>query len=106
MARYPGSLRRHGRGWQLRLCVGGQRHTFTVRTEDKEEAQQFAKNKYAELEREAQRREDGLPGRIRMSALLERFETDELPTKTLGTQRSYRDSLTPIETYFVTERGD
>jgi site-specific recombinase XerD len=48
----------------------------------------------------------GFAGPTSFSLLLDRFEREELVTKTAGTQRSYRDSLRPIRTYFVTERGD
>ncbi len=106
MSKHPGSIRRHGRGFEIRLCVAGVRHSFTMRCEDVREAQTWAKQKEGELERQAQRREDGFPGPIHMSALLDRFEADELSIKTPGTQRSYHDSLTPIRAYFVTERGD
>src|SRR6266550_2562060 len=106
MAKYPGSLRRHGRAWQWRVCVRGERHHYQVECDDRREAEQFARTTYAELEQQAARRTNGLPGPLPMSALLERFERDELSTKTPGTQRSYRDSLRPIKKYFVTECGD
>src|SRR5260370_12261373 len=106
MSRYPGSLRRHGRGWQLRLCVGGQRHTFTVRTAEKREAQQFAKAKRAELEHEHERQQLGLVTGIRFSGLLAQYERDELPGKAPGTQAAYRDSFKPLRVYFIETLGD
>jgi len=43
MPKHPGSIRRHGRGFEIRLCVAGTRHGFTVRCEDRREAQQWAR---------------------------------------------------------------
>src|SRR5260370_16879017 len=101
MSRYPGSLRRHGRGWQLRLCVGGQRHTFTVRTAEKREAQQFAKAKRAELEHEHERQQLGLVTGIRFSGLLAQYERDELPGKPPVTPSAHPHSFKPLPVYFL-----
>src|SRR2546422_358390 len=44
MATHPGSIRRHGRGFEVRLCVAGRRHSYTVRCEDRREAQQWGRH--------------------------------------------------------------
>src|SRR5438105_783190 len=93
MARSPGSIRRHGRGFEVRLCVAGRRHSYTVRREDRREAQQWAKQKEAELERQAERAGPERLTPVRMSELLHQFERDELPAKAPGTIGAYGDSL-------------
>jgi len=55
MPRHPGSIRRHGRGWEVRLCVNGRRSTHTVYADDRREVQQWARQKEAELQRQAER---------------------------------------------------
>ena len=53
-ARQTGSIRRRGpmrRGtapYEVRLCVRGQRHTFTVRAADRREVQAWARTKEGE----------------------------------------------------------
>ncbi|HLZ46582.1 MAG TPA: tyrosine-type recombinase/integrase [Gemmatimonadales bacterium] len=104
--RHPGHIQRRGDRLRVYLCVGGRRHIYTLATTDRKEAQQFAKTKQAELERQVERRRDGYPGPLRVSELFGEFERDELVTKSPGTQRSYRDSLKPIRYYFEREAHD
>ena len=74
---YPGSIRRRGPSYQVRLHVGGQYHAFTVDAEDQAEAEAFARSKYNEL--------TGAPAGPPpvqdepFSALLQRFKATELP---------------------------
>lgn len=70
------------------------------------EAEQFARDKYRELQDKAERRAAGLPTGVRFSGLLKRFKADELPSLTEGTRRPYRHSLKVFNTYFVEERDD
>lgn len=102
----PGYLQRRGAGFRVRLCAGGQRFSFTVRTDDRRVAEDFARQKQAELERQVDRQRRGFPGPLPMSAILDEFERDELPTKSPGCRRSYADSLKPLRLYFVGELGD
>lgn len=106
MARHPGSVRRHGRGFEVRLCVAGTRHSFTLRCEDLREARAWAKKKEAELERQADRHGPDRPTAVRMSDLLAQFERDELPSKAPGTVGAYGDSLKAIRAYFLDQLGD
>ncbi len=106
MAHTPGYLQRRGKRFRVRLCVGGRRFSYTLRTADRREAERFARDKQAELERQFDRQAHGFAGPTRMSELLDRFEREELPTKSRGCQEAYADSLKPIRCYFVTELGD
>jgi integrase len=106
MATHPGSIRRHGRGFEVRLCVAGRRHSYTVRCEDRREAQQWAKQKEAELERQADRHGPERLTPVRMSELLTQFERDELPAKAPGTIGAYGDSLKALRCYFLDVVGD
>lgn len=109
MSRYPGSIERHRSRLRVRLCVGGRRYRFTLATTKRREAEEFARVKYSELEvleRQRQRRGVSLSEPRRVSQLLDEFETEELPTRSPGCQRSYRDSLKPIRGYFVDECED
>ena len=100
-SRQTGSIRRRGRGFEVRLCVAGHRHSFAVRCEDRREAAQWARNKEAELQRQAERQAEGLPGAVRVSELLRQFRADVLPAKAPGTRDAYEDSLKVIAPYFV-----
>jgi len=101
VAKHPGSIRKHGRGYEVRLCVAGRRHSYTVRCEDHREAEQWAKQKEAELERQAQRHGPAHRAAVRMSELLDQFERDELPAKAPGTIGAYGDSLKALRCYFL-----
>ena len=107
MARTPGYLQKRGRDrYRVRLCVGGRRFSYTLRTGDRAAAEQFAKAKQTELERQFDRQAHGFAGPTRVSELLDRFTRDAVPAKAPGTQGAYGDSLKPIRRYFVTEGGD
>ena len=99
-------IRKRGPSYQVVLRVDGERHQFTVRGL-KADAERFACEKYDELQYEARRIEDGLPERIRFSALLAEYTTDYLPElNSERTRESYRDSLRAARSYFVDKRGD
>ena len=106
MSRYPGSIEKHRRRLRVRLCVGGRRYRFTLTTTDRREAEQFARDKCAELERQHRRKGDGYPGPLRASEVLAKFESEEMPTKSPGCQRSYAASIKPIRLYFERELRD
>jgi len=106
VSKHIGSIRRHGRGFEVRLCVAGRRHSFTVRCEDRREAQQWAKQKEGELERQAERHGPEHRTAVRMSELLDQFIRDELPAKAPGTVGAYTDSLKAIKCYFLDVVGD
>lgn len=103
---HPGSLEKRGKGFRVWLWSGGRYHRYTIQTKDRREAAQFARQKAAELERLVSRRLAGLPGPVRTSDLLTHFESEELPVVSAGTQRSYKDSLKFIRSYFVEGQGD
>lgn len=106
MSRYPGSIEQHRGRLRVRLCVGGRRYRFTLATTDRDEAKQFARTKHAELAGQHHRPRGQLVGPLPCSALLAQFTAEELPTRSPGCQRSYRDSLKPIRAYFVAACGD
>ncbi len=103
---FPGSIEKRGDCLRVRLCVGGERHYFTLPTLDRKAAEGFARDKAAELEKQHERQAAGMPGPMRFSALLAKFEAEEVPTLAPGTQRTYADSLKPIRAYFVGKIGD
>ena len=113
MAKAPGVIRRRGHGWNVMIRVHGERHQYGPRTErflgsnpSRNEVEEWTWRRYRELEQTAKREAAGLPGSVSFSALLKQFRDEELPHLSPGTQRSYKDSLGPIETYFVEELGD
>jgi integrase len=104
--RYPGTIVKRGDSFRIYLCVGGKRHTATLRTTDRREAERFAIEKAEELKRVHDRRRMGLPGSMAFSALVDLFERQEMPALSIGTQQAYRESLTALKPYFVNELGD
>ena len=104
---YPGHIQERGSGsWRVTLRTAGQRHQYTVQGTRKA-AENFARKKYGELERRARRRGPGaVPGGVRFSMLLERFEGDELPTLAPGAQRSYGTCLKAFRRFFVEVLAD
>src|SRR6266849_1986293 len=104
--RYPGSIEVHRQRLRVRLCVGGRRYRFTLKTTDRREAEQFARDKYADLQRDRRRQIQGYPGPVRVSSLIDSFESEEMPTKAPGCRRSYAASVKPIRLFFVGQLGD
>lgn len=104
--KHPGSFENRGEYQRLILCCGGIRHTFRLDTFDKKASEKFAREKLRELQKQLDRTKIGLAGVTKFSALLAAFRRDDLPTLAAGTQRSYKDSLAPVETFFTTEMRD
>jgi site-specific recombinase XerD len=102
--RHPGHIQYRGGAARVRLCVGGRRHTFTIRTTDRSEAERFAASKFAELSAYARRGDT--PTDERMSELLAKFEAEVLPTLAPGAAGAYEDSLKPIRSFFVELQRD
>jgi len=98
--KYPGCIEQRGEKLRVILTFGGTRHRFLVRTRDRRVAEQFARTKYAELAAQHQRRADGLPGPVTVSALLDQYERDELPKLAPGTQRTYKITLVQSRLFF------
>jgi integrase/recombinase XerD len=103
---FPGSLDQRGETYRWRVHIGGRYRSFTFETTVRRDAERCARDKYRELEKEVERETAGLRTGVRFSELLHHFETEELPTLAPGTQRSYRDSLSPIREFFVTQHRD
>ena len=105
---HKGSIERLASGsLRVRIQVGGGRRSFTLPTmTTRSEAAKFADAKFEELEGEAKRVGLGLPGRIRFSDLIKRFEESQLPALSAGTQKSYGSSFLAFTKFFVDERGD
>jgi integrase len=112
MAKAPGMIRKRGTGWQVVIRVNGERHQYGPRNEplladaSRNDVEEWTWRQYCELEKAAKREADGLPGRVKFSALLEQFEEEELPTLAKGTREAYTDSFRPIRTYFVDKLDD
>ncbi len=103
---YPGCLDRRGYGFRWRVMIDGTSQTYTFHMTDRTEAERAARSEYEKLTKQAERRRQGFPGRIKMSALFDEFERDQLPALSDGTQRSYRDSLKPLRAYFTEHRAN
>src|SRR2546426_1090527 len=95
--RYPGCIERRADGYRVRLCVGGTYHRYQVATDDRREAEQWARNQLAELTHQVERERLGLPGAMTCAQLFAAFRREALPTKSAGTQAAYEDSLKVIE---------
>lgn len=102
--KYPGSIERRGDSFRIRLCVDGKRVYFTPDVRTKVEAENFAREKHAELLEQAERRREGLPGPMRLSVLFDRFEEKKLPPLAENTRKTYADSLAAFRTYFTGRR--
>lgn len=102
---HHGSIRKKGKGYEIRLSVAGNRHSFMF-TGTFTQAASYANTKYAELAEKYGREARGLPGDMPVSELIERFRAEYMPGRSAGTQRSYSDALKPITRYFVEARKD
>ena len=98
--RYPGCVERRGDKMRVILTLDGARHRFLVNTRDERAAEQFARTKYAELTKQAERQRDGLPGPVKISALIDQFERDELPRLAPNTARTYKVTLKEARKFF------
>ena len=76
---HPGHIEKRAGSYRLHLCVAGERHKYTL-TCSRKNAERFAREEYRRLELQADRRRMGLPGALRFSALLDRYERETLPT--------------------------
>ncbi len=104
--RAPGHLEKRGDAFRVTLCVGGKYHRFTVRTTVRHDAEDFAKAKYEELEREFERSRAGLPVAGHYSELATSYCEVELPALAPGCQRAYKDSFKPVDHYFIEILGN
>ena len=108
----PGHIQRRGNAWRVCLRVDGKAYWFGARTEPvlkhgtRNDVIEWSWRRYEQLQKAAKREEGGLPGRVRFSVLVRKYETEEMPDKAPGTQRAYRDSLKPIKSYFFEVLGD
>ncbi len=101
-----GSIDRRGDGFRIRLHVGGKSHTFSVKTADRQVAEDAAAARLRELKLAAHRRVIGLSARVTFSELLAHFDAKEMPTLSRGTREAYVDSFRPIREYFLDVVGD
>lgn len=102
----PGSFERRGHAWRWRVCVGGAYHRFTFRTTERQEAERCARREYEKLDRQAERKADGLTVGAKFSGLIAYFEEHRIPRLAPGTQCAYKDSLKPIREFFLDTLGD
>jgi integrase len=102
----PGNFERRAAGYYWRVYMGKQYHREMIYTVERGDAEQYARTKYEELERQHRRTTDGVLVGQRMSDLLTYYETACLPRLAPGTQGAYRDSLKPIRRYYVDVLGD
>jgi integrase/recombinase XerD len=98
---YPGCIEWRGNACRVILTVEGKRHKFLLKTRDKRVAEAFARVKFAELAKQVEREQDGLPGPVTVTALLDQYEHEELPKLAPGTQRTYRVTLAQVRAFFT-----
>jgi integrase len=91
---------------RLVLYVHGQRHLFRCPSKDRRECEKFAREKHRDLLRQVDRARGRGFHKTSFAALLDQYRRDDLPTRSLGTQRAYEDSLKMFREYFVDELGD
>ena len=104
--KYPGHVAKRGNSYRVTLSVNGRRHRFTVKTTDRERAEAEAEAEYKRLEKEAERRELGLPTAMRVSELLDAYETDKLPRLSANTRKTYQRSIDRFREFFTKELPD
>lgn len=97
---HPGSIDMRGGSYRLRLCVGGQKFSYSLPGMSKKDVEAFAKTEQEKLSQQHKR--FGLvAGPMRFSELVARFEDDYLPTLAATTQESYMKSLRPSTAFFT-----
>jgi integrase len=103
----PGYLEhRYAESFRWTVCVGGKYHRYTIKTDDREAAERWARKEFDKLERRNKRQQRGIVVGIKVSDLLTYFENERLPRLAPGTRDAYKDSLKPIRNYFVKQFGD
>jgi site-specific recombinase XerD len=98
--RCPGTIEERGDSLRIILYAGGERHAFTLATRDRREAEEFAQKKHQELQQAVGRVRRGLPGRVPVSELLDKFEAQRLPPLAPNTRKSYKHSLAMFRRFF------
>ena len=104
--KHPGTIEARGDSLRVILYAGGERHTFTLATRDRREAVEFAQRKHVELQHASGRVRRGLPGRIPVSALLDKFTAERLPHLAPNTRKTYGLSLATFRRFFGERLGD
>lgn len=98
--RHPGTIELRGDSLRVILYAGGERHTFTLPTNDRREAVEFAQRKHLELQGAVGRARQGLPGKTPVLALFDKFEAERLPLLAPNTRKTYRLSLATFRQFF------
>ncbi len=101
--KHPGTIEKRGSSFRIILYADGTRHTYTLADVTKIQAENFARDQHKKLTRRAAR---NLPGIVRFSELLTKFEEQELPNLSQGGRESYADSFRPFRSFFVDQMGD
>jgi integrase/recombinase XerC len=103
---HPGTIEARGHALRVILYAGGERHAFTLPTTDRRQAVEFAQVKHLELKRAVQRTGRGLPARIRVSALLDKFTAERLPHLAPNTRTTYAHSIATFRQFFGEKLGN
>src|SRR5665213_622284 len=99
----PGTISRRGNSYCVRFMQDGQRFTFSIKTDDRREAERFALQKFQTLPKLLERRAAGIDERLRMSALLNLFAKEVIPNlNAASTRANYASAIKPMRRYFVT----
>ena len=77
---HPGAIDKRGDSYRVRLMVAGELHTDSLKGCTRGQAEDFARQKHADLQQRADRAKYGLPCSTPFSELLVLYEKDELPT--------------------------
>ena len=103
--KHPGTIEERGDAFRVILYAGGKRHGYTLRDTDRAGAERFAREEHDKLQGRVKRQRAGLPGPMRLSGLLDKFEADRLPALAPRTRETYAASLARFRDFFTT-RGD
>lgn len=87
--------------WQAQVYVGGRRYRFSCQTDDKETAQEYARQRSAELKARHNRGLVGLPEPVRMSDVFERYEREAVPKLRPASQRRTLGIVAQARFWFV-----
>lgn len=104
--RHPGHLEQLATCFRWHVSIHGRRHRETVETTDRQAAEEFCVQRYAELRKRARTRGDAPAELVRMSDLIQSFRDVRLPGLAPNTRRTYTHALDTFEAYFVDQRGD
>ena len=87
--------------WHAQVYAGAKRYRFSCLTEDKTTAREYARQRLEELKARHDRGLIGLPERVRVSEVLNRYEDEGVPKLRPASQRRTLGIVTQVRAWFV-----